>query len=139
MLNKEYEDYGIYNAEYVSISDSSFKDIGGSLVNLYRGGTDESTFGPHFDLTNSTLTNVGHGSRNKSKSSISLHGVQVTNIKKNNLLQSPGIKIAHTVGEPITRVIDNQFIDTEKINIKELNSSEINTAFLQDNKYQHSK
>ena len=138
LLNKEYEDYGIYNAEYVSISDSSFEDIGGSLVNLYRGGTDESTFGPHFDLTNSTLINVGNGSRNKSKSSILLHGVQVTNIKKNNLLQSPGIKIAHTVGEPITRVINNQFVDTDKINIKELNSSEINTAFLQDNKYQHS-
>ena len=138
LLNKEFEDYGVYNAEYVSISDSSFEDIGGSLVNLYRGGTDESTFGPHFDLTNSTLINVGNGSRNKSKSSILLHGVQVTNIKKNNLLQSPGIKIAHTVGEPITRVINNQFVDTDKINIKELNSSEINTAFLQDNKYQHS-
>jgi poly(beta-D-mannuronate) lyase len=138
LLNKEYEDYGIYNAEYVSISDSIFKDIGGSLVSLYRGGTDESTFGPHFNLTNSTLTNVGHGSRNKSKSSILLHGVQVTNIEKNKLLKSPGIKIAHTVGEPITRVFDNQFIGTEKTNIKELNSSKINTAFLQNNIYQYS-
>jgi poly(beta-D-mannuronate) lyase len=138
LLNKEYEDYGIYNAEYVSISDSIFKDIGGSLVSLYRGGTDESTFGPHFNLTNSTLTNVGHGSRNKSKSSILLHGVQVTNIEKNKLLKSPGIKIAHTVGEPITKVFDNQFIGTERINIKELNSSKINTAFLQNNIYQYS-
>ena len=98
LLNKENEDYGIYNAEYVTISNSNFKNIQGSLANLYRGGTDESTFGPHFKLTDSTLINVGHGSRNKSKSSIFLHGVQVTNIQKNNLSQSLNIKIKHTVG-----------------------------------------
>ena len=62
----------------------------------------------------------------------------MTNIEKNKLLKSPGIKIAHTVGEPITRVFDNQFIGTEKTNIKELNSSKINTAFLQNNIYQYS-
>ena len=35
-LNKEADDYGIFNADYVRISDSSFENVGGALVNLYR-------------------------------------------------------------------------------------------------------
>jgi poly(beta-D-mannuronate) lyase len=50
-LDKEDDDYGIYNAEYLTISDSIFKNIGGDIVDYYRGGRDESTFGPHFSLT----------------------------------------------------------------------------------------
>ena len=133
-LDKESDDYGIYNAEYLTISNSDFENVQGSLVDFYRGGTDESTFGPHFELTKSTLKNVGGGKRNKSKSAIHLHGVQVTNISGNTFEDSQPFLINHTVGEPKTRVVDNTFINTPLPNNFELNSGLEPTAVIEDNR-----
>lgn len=132
-LNSETDDYGIYNAEYVDITETDFRDIQGSLSTFYRGGTDESTFGPHFALNKSRLSNVGGGKRNKSAAVIHLHGVQVTDIRDNSITGSPGIAILHTVGEPVTRIVGNTFIDTAAPSVKELNSDRRNTAFIADN------
>ncbi|MGH8087939.1 MAG: polysaccharide lyase 6 family protein, partial [Stenotrophomonas sp.] len=55
----ETDDLGTYNVETVDILDSVFQRIGGPLVNLYRGGTDESTFGPALYLRSSRLDTVG--------------------------------------------------------------------------------
>lgn len=133
-LDKESDDYGIYNAEYLTISNSNFENVQGALVDFYRGGTDESTFGPHFELTASTLKNVGGGKRNKSKASIHLHGVQVTQIAGNVFEDSKPFLINHTVGEPKTRVVGNTFIKTPLPKNYELNSGLEPTAVIEDNK-----
>lgn len=133
-LDKESDDYGIYNAEYLTISKSTFENIQGALVDFYRGGTDESTFGPHFKLTDSTLTNVGGGKRNKSNASIHLHGVQVTHISGNRFENSEPFLINHTVGEPKTRVVDNTFVNTPLPKNYELNSGLEPTAVIEDNR-----
>ncbi len=112
-MNKESEDLGIYNGEYVSIVDSKFANIEGTIADIYRGGTDESTFGPHFELRGSTLESVGHGKRNKSAASVALHGVQATSIHDNVFVDSKPIRIAETVGEPVTIVGENRFDGTE--------------------------
>lgn len=138
-LDKEGDDFGIYNAEYVTIRNSSFESVAGDVVDFYRGGTDESTFGPHFEMTDSTVKKVGYGKRNKSKSSVLLHGVQVTNIKNNNFADSPAIKVLHTVGEPVTKIVDNQFVDTPEIGISELYSDKQDTADLSGNVYRSAK
>ena len=132
-LNKEIEDLGIYNAEYVTLTDNSFSNVSGSLIKLYRGGSDESTFGPHFTMTNNRLSNVGLGKRNKSNASIYLHGVQVTNISKNTFAQSAPIVIEHTVGEPITQITDNTFDATLQPSITELRVAGPHTAILKNN------
>ena len=134
-LDKESDDYGIYNAEYVTIHNSEFESIQGDLVDYYRGGTDESTFGPHFVLSDSLLTKVGMGKRNKSKSAILLHGVQVSRVRNNRFVDTAGIKVKHTVGEPITHIHNNQFVGTPEINVVELNSDKENTALLFENVY----
>ncbi len=134
-LDKESDDYGIYNAEYVTIRDSKFESIEGDLVDFYRGGTDESTFGPHLELSNSLLSNVGNGKRNKSASALLVHGVQVSNIENNRFVDSAGLKVLHTVGEPVTRIAQNEFISTPSISVVELNSDKQNTATLEDNVY----
>lgn len=134
-LDKESDDYGIYNAEYVTIKNSNFESVQGDLVDFYRGGTDESTFGPHFELTNSVLTAVGGGKRNKSKSSVLLHGVQVTNISTNKFNDSLPIKVLHTVGEPVTNIENNTFLDTPELEILELYSDKQNTASVSGNEY----
>lgn len=49
-FDKEIEDYGIYNVEYVSIINNMFSNISGSVVNFYWGGIDESIFGLYLDM-----------------------------------------------------------------------------------------
>ena len=132
-LDAETDDLGIYNADYVTITGSSFSNIQGPLVALYRGGTDESTFGPHFTMTGSHVTNVGNGTKNKSGASIFLHGVQVTEIAENTLVKSAPVVINHTVGEPRTRVLKNRFDGQGYIEVKELNSQKQNTALVSGN------
>jgi len=132
-LDTENEDYGIYNAEYLTIENSTFKDVEGALVDYYRGGRDESTFGPHFNMTNSSLSNVGNGPRNKSKASIHLHGVQVTNISENIFKNSAPFQITHTVSEPKTKIFKNKFIETAAPRVIELNSGLPPTAMIMDN------
>lgn len=132
-LDTENDDYGIYNAEYLTIENSSFKDVEGALVDYYRGGRDESTFGPHFNMTGSSLDNVGNGPRNKSKASIHLHGVQVTNISDNTFKDSQPFLINHTVSEPKTKIFKNTFIRTAAPRVVELNSGLPPTALIEDN------
>jgi len=132
-LDTENDDYGIYNAEYLTIENSNFKDVEGALVDYYRGGRDESTFGPHFNMTGSSLKNVGKGPRNKSKASIHLHGVQVTNISDNVFDDNAPFLVTHTVSEPKTKIFKNQFIETGAPNVVELNSGLPPTAMISDN------
>jgi poly(beta-D-mannuronate) lyase len=132
-LDKENDDYGIYNAEYVRIKNSSFTNVQGAIADLYRGGTDESTFGPHFTLSGSELRAVGVGSKNKSGASVHLHGVQVTDIENNRFYDSAPIRIFHTVAEPVTRIIKNTFVATPNPEVEELHSKKENTAMIADN------
>ena len=84
-FNKVKDDLGIYNVEVLNISNNVFENVSGALALIYRGGTDESTFGPKVTLSDNTLTKVGHGKRNKRKASIFLHGVQKTNIRNQQI------------------------------------------------------
>ena len=116
-FNKEKDDLGIYNVEVLNISNNVFENVSGALALIYRGGTDESTFGPKVTLSDNTLTKVGHGKRNKRKASIFLHGVQKTNIRNNTFDSSAKVRILHTVGEPQTTLSQNSFSNTDKPSI----------------------
>ena len=132
-LDAENDNYGIYNAEYVKIDESIFTDIQGAVVEYYRGGTDESTFGPHFTMTNSKITNVGFGSKNWLKSSVLLHGVQVSLLERNTFSNSRDVIVNHTVGEPITEVLYNTFVNMPLPVVTELNSKKKDTATFSGN------
>ena len=119
-LNREDDDLGIYNGEYIRIEDSEFRKIGGAVADIYRGGTDESTFGPHFTLRASTIEDVGKNKRNKSKASIRLHGVQATDIHDNLFVDSQPIRVTETVGEPVTRLSGNRFEGTAEPEILQI-------------------
>ncbi|MDO6738422.1 chondroitinase-B domain-containing protein [Wenyingzhuangia sp. 2_MG-2023] len=116
-LDKETDDIGIYNAEYVILKNNSFKDVGCTVLNLYRGGTDESTYGPFLELENSVFDNVGNNKRNKAKSAISLYGVQKIDVKNNIFKDSKGVDMHLVVGEPVVEVLNNNFYNSEKLNI----------------------
>ncbi len=132
-LNKEMDDLGIYNAEYVNITNNTFTNVEGTLVNLYRGGSDESTFGPHLLLENNVVNNVGNGKRNKTKSALMLHGVQVTNIHRNTFTDSALINVEHTVGEPVTSITNNKLSKSSKPKVVELRVDGPHTAEIKNN------
>ena len=105
-LDKETDDLGIYNVENIRIEGSTFTDIQGPVANIYRGGTDESTFGPIVNVTGSAFNNVGKGNRNKSGASLKFHGVQLLDIAESTWNDSAPLELFLTNGEPITRIRD---------------------------------
>ncbi len=114
-LDKETEDLGIYNVENLSIEASTFTDVQGSVANIYRGGTDESTFGPIVVVKGSEFTNTGMGARNKSEASLKFHGVQKLHISNSEWNQSAPLELHLTNGEPITAIRDIVMKDTGEI------------------------
>jgi poly(beta-D-mannuronate) lyase len=114
-LDKETEDLGIYNVENVTIKNSTFTDIQGSVANIYRGGTDESTFGPIVVIDGNEFTNIGLGSRNRTEASLRFHGVQKLHVSNSKLTGSAPIDLHLTNGEPITVISDVVMANTPPI------------------------
>ena len=108
----ETEDYGQYNVEYLDIVESSFVDIGGPIADIYRGGRDESTFGPYVNISGNALADVGNAATNRSGASINLHGVQIAVLSRNAFAASSPLRVVHTVGTPKTTVTDNSLSGT---------------------------
>ena len=114
-LNKETDDVGIYNAENVVIENCQFQNIGFAVLDLHRGGRDESTFGPMLRMNGNSFKSIGHDKRNRTGASVALHGVQIALLDHNQFKNSQPIKLHMVVGEPITRITNIQFTNTPKI------------------------
>lgn len=107
----ETDDRGTYNAELVQIEGGAFRRIGGSLVDLYRGGTDESTFGPRLVIRGASLERVG----SVDQPSILMRGVQHAELVDNILTDSGAVRFSHRVGEPVLAVAGNRLIRTPEM------------------------
>lgn len=102
-LDQETDDYGIYNSEFLTIVDSSFESVGGSIVSMYRGGSDESTFGPHVDVSGSRFTDVG----GQSVPLMVLHGIQKGSFTDNEVSSALPVSVIFTTGLPVFKVSEN--------------------------------
>lgn len=114
-MDKEIDAIGIYNVEDVEIVDCQFKNIGGSAIKLYRGGRDESTFGPILKLNNSLFDNVGNDKRNKNETAVELHGVQLAEIDNLKFKDSRKLKLHLIVGEPVIKLDQIEFDGCEEM------------------------
>lgn len=106
-LEKETDDLGKYNAEYVIMNGNSFDKIGDKVIDIYRGGTDESTFGPYVYAKGNELSEVGNSSRNLHETSFYFYGVQWLSFEDNSLTKSKPVMVTHTVGEPVVLFSNN--------------------------------
>ena len=116
----ETEDYGQYNVEYLDITESEFARIGGPIADIYRGGRDESTFGPNVTIARNAFEEVGLAATNGTGGSIHLHGVQIAAIEDNAVRSSAPFRVVHTVGTPQTRITGNAFTATSDLILEEL-------------------
>lgn len=116
----ETDDFGRYSVEYLDVRASSFTDVGGGLASVYRGGTDESTFGPAVTISGNKLANLGKAPAHGPPASLMLHGVQTATIDRNVVTTSAPFRVVHTVGTPRTVVTDNTFTATPRPIVEEL-------------------
>jgi poly(beta-D-mannuronate) lyase len=103
-LNKETNDGGDYNAEFVLITNTTFDNISESILDYYRGGYDESTIGGNLLFINNTVTNSG-----KSSESILIknRGIVNVDIESNTFSNNPVKIIAILWGEKDQKPVDN--------------------------------
>ncbi len=116
-LDKETDDIGAYNVEYLIMKNNTVTDLQGAALRLYRGGKDESTFGPFLEVDHNVFNNVGFGKKNKYGVAMSLYGVQVNDIQNNNFTNTKGLNMHLVVGEPIVNVVNNNYYKSGKIEV----------------------
>lgn len=102
----ETRDLGTYNAEVVEVLHSTFRRVASAAIDLYRGGTDESTFGPRLIVRDSVFEAVGHAGA--TPAAFRLVGVQRAEIERNRFTASGPVRFERRVGAPVLIWRDNQ-------------------------------
>jgi len=110
----EQEPKGWYPMERLTITGGRFARVA-MVADLLRKGTDESTFGPWFAMTGSSVADSG-----RDGASLRISGAQHADIAQNNFAKSDGILVIHSVGAPETRIASNAFAATPAPRIEEL-------------------
>lgn len=110
----EQEPKGWYPVERLTIEGSAFDHVA-MVADLLRKGTDESTFGPRFAMSGSSVADSG-----AEGVSLRVSGAQHVRISQNSFTNSGAIDVIHSVGTPDTRINGNSFADTPAPRIEEL-------------------
>lgn len=111
----ELDDKGRYNADDVIIENCTFNRILGLPINIYRGGSDESTAGPYVYVTDCTFTDCC----NKIKGTVMrVVGAQILQITGCQFIDSAkggySIRLDEAPWDKIT-IKDNKFVNSGKI------------------------
>ncbi|WP_405248287.1 chondroitinase-B domain-containing protein [Cellulophaga sp. Asnod2-G02] len=117
LLNTEIDAKGDYNAEFVTITNSTFDHIGSSVLNYYRGGYDESTIGGNLVLKNNTFTNSGQA--DESGLLIQNHGIVNVIFSDNTFRDNPVKEIAILWGEKGQKPVNNVTENSGEIRIEQ--------------------
>ncbi|MFC4231367.1 polysaccharide lyase 6 family protein [Parasediminibacterium paludis] len=82
-LNNETDNKGYYSVETMHVSYCQFTNNNGSMLTLYRGGSDESTMGPKLTFNNNKIINC-----NNNGELIKLTGVQQSYFTNNSFVNA---------------------------------------------------
>lgn len=107
----ETDDRGTYNAEWIRIERGTYRRIAGPVVDLYRGGTDESTFGPRLSIRGAAFDQVGSAT----VPAVLIRGAQFADIGDNGFQDSGAVRFSHQVGEPVLVFDGNRLIRTPEL------------------------
>ncbi|HMK03012.1 MAG TPA: hypothetical protein VK489_02430, partial [Ferruginibacter sp.] len=127
-FNNETDKKGYYNVEKLKMSNNKFMGNEGQLLDMLRGGNDESTMGPLLLFKNNVIGN----SNSADQPLIQLYGTQRSNIAFNNFTETntgavliqyeDAVRASHLFNNnSITRsgkIISNKFVTEQNNNIK---------------------
>ena len=116
-LSAEDDDKGDYNAENVSVLNSTFDNVGKNVIDYYRGGYDESTVGGNLVVTGSTFTNSGSGERDGIL--IDTYGIINVDLSGNTFRDNDVRLIARLWGAKNNRYADNVIDNSGEIVIEQ--------------------
>jgi poly(beta-D-mannuronate) lyase len=80
-FTNEITNRGYYNVEILKIDNNKFSNGSGQILDMLRGGTDESTMGPYLIFSNNRVENYVSANTNVL---IHLFGTQRSMLEKNN-------------------------------------------------------
>ncbi|MCF7560627.1 DUF4957 domain-containing protein [Sabulilitoribacter multivorans] len=115
MLNKETNDGGDYNCEFVNITNSTFENIQEVVLDFYRGGYDESTIGGHLTFQNNHVSNSGGNSDEAIL--IKNRGIVNVDFSNNTFKNNPVKLIAVLWGAKGQKPVNNTTINSGKIEV----------------------
>ncbi|AKM09433.1 hypothetical protein AB433_04660 [Croceicoccus naphthovorans] len=133
---EERDDEGRYNVEHAVVTGNRFRSVEGPVVALYRGGKDESTFGPSLIFVGNDLQRVGAPNSDEQRHAIALHGVQSARISGNAIDRSGAIAVVQTVGTPRLVITGNTFRAAPAPEITEMTYAGPSRAEVGDNIYE---
>ncbi len=114
-LNKEINDKGDYNAAFVFIEDSEFKNVGMNVLDYYRGGYDESTIGGSLVLERNTFSNCG--AQEKTNILLKTRGIVNVTLANNEFRNNQVKTIAVLWGEKGQKPVDNKVVNSGEIKV----------------------
>ncbi|MGY0391386.1 chondroitinase-B domain-containing protein [Bizionia sp. KMM 8389] len=115
LLNKETNDKGDYNSEFVIIENTIFNNVSGTILDYYRGGYDESTIGGNLVFVNNEVTNSGKASTDNIL--IKNRGIVNVRFADNNFSNNPVRTIAVLWGEKSQKPENNQIQNSGEIKV----------------------
>lgn len=115
ILNKETNDKGDYNSEFVLFTNNTFDSIGETILDYYRGGYDESTIGGNLVLKNNNITNSGEFENDHIL--IKNRGIVNVEFSNNTFQNNPVKRIAILWGEKGQEPGENIIVNSGKIEV----------------------
>ncbi|MBA6152830.1 chondroitinase-B domain-containing protein [Gelidibacter maritimus] len=114
-LNKETDDKGDYNAEFVILKNNEFTNINETILDYHRGGYDESTIGGNLVFQNNTVTNSGK--QEADHILIKNRGIINVDFSNNTFKNNPVKLIAVLWGEKDQKPVDNTIENSGEIQV----------------------
>ena len=119
MMNNENDNKGYYNAEKIRLDKNTFVNQKGMIMDIYRGGNDESTLGPNLVAIDNSFDNCN---TEDDAPLIKLTGVQQTNLSFNAFMECNPQKSLILYKDTVrARHIENRNLFTRSGNIERNN------------------
>ncbi|MEO9478610.1 MAG: chondroitinase-B domain-containing protein [Maribacter dokdonensis] len=116
-LSEETEDKGEYNAENITINNSTFDGVTSNVIDYYRGGYDESTVGGNLIITNSTFTHCG--SKAEEGLLLNTYGIINVHLKNNEFIDNPVKLVARLWGAKNNNASGNEIKNSGELVVQE--------------------
>ncbi len=117
LLDKETDDKGDYNVEFLTITGSTFDNISNEVIDFYRGGYDESTIGGVLTLSGNTFSKCGK--QDKDEILVNTRGIINVTFENNTFTNNDTQLTAILWGIKGQKSVNNTLVNSGEIKVVE--------------------